>query len=132
MDIRQLITVSKLPHDSYSEFNTIRLSAFKIALDIFNSRVVGYNQDHVCYEEQVYGVVSLASEIYKRASRLASLLSPTREEELDPKDINRMCDVCIDMMNYLSWTYALLVLTSGSVGNVDSDDAPKYTTGEPK
>lgn len=126
MYLRDLIRRADIPRELVPVFEKLRAEAFAVAQRVYDDRTIGYNVDHPCYEEQVYGPLSLASEIYKRARRLAALMSPVREDPLRPEDINRMLDICIDTINYLTWTYALIVLGSGYGGHLDSDDAPDY------
>lgn len=126
LTISELIRKADIPRELIPVFEKLRLEAFAVAQKVYDDRTVGYNVDHPCYEEQVYGPVSLASEIYKRARRLAALVSPVREDPLRNSDINRMLDICIDTINYLTWTYSLIVLASGFGGHADSDDAPDY------
>lgn len=129
MFVRDLIRRADIPREMIPVFEKLRLEAFEMAQSVYDDRVVGYNVDHPCYEEQVYGPLSLASEVFKRSRRLASLLSPLREEELRVADLNRMLDICIDNINYLTWTYALIVIASGQKGHVNSDDSPVYAPG---
>ncbi len=126
MTIRELIQRADIPRELVPVFEKLRIEAFEIAQRVYADRTIGYNVDHPCYEEQVYGPVSLASEIYKRARRLAALTSPVRNEKLRPSDLNRMLDVCIDTINYLTWFYSLTVIASGYSGHLDSDDSPDY------
>lgn len=126
MTIRDLIRRADIPRELIPVFEKLRLEAFQMAQSVYDDRVEAYDVDHPPYEEQVYGPISLASECFKRARRLASLLSPTRELPLRPADINRSMDICIDTINYLSWTYALIKLASGFEGHANSDDAPNY------
>ena len=120
--------VQDIPRDKQEVFDAHRRNAFTTAQKVYDDRVVSYNVDRPCYEEQVYGPISLVSEIYKRARRLASLTSPVRDEPLRQMDINRILDACIDTMNYLSWLYALVIMLTGHTGNSNSDDSPDYLT----
>lgn len=124
--ISDIIRNSMISRELIPVFEKLRTEAFSVAQGVYMDRTVGYNADHPCYEEQVYGPISLASEVYKRARRLAALLSPIREGPLRPSDVNRSLDICIDTINYLTWTYALLILATGYSGHADSDDAPDY------
>lgn len=124
--LSELLKKADIPPEKYAEFHRLRVRAFATAQEVFDHRAVGYNVDHMPFQELVFGPVSLASEVYKRARRLAALLSPLRVEPLRRSDINRMADISIDVMNYLSWLYALVVIASESAGNENSDDAPDY------
>lgn len=126
MKLSDLIRRANIPRELVPVFEQLRVEAFEVAQRVYNNRAAGYNVDHPPYEEMVYGPLSLVSECYKRSRRLAALMSPMNEGELRPEDINRMVDICIDTINYLSWTYALIVLASGYEGHADSDDAPDY------
>ena len=126
MKIIDLIRRSDIAREFIPVFERYRLEAFKKAQEVFDDRTVGYNLDHPCYEEMVYGPVSLVSEIFKRSRRQAALLSPLREEELREADINRILDLCIDMINYLTWLYSMVKIASGQDGHINSDDAPDY------
>lgn len=109
MDIRELITLSKLsgPEDA-DLFERFRRQAFEEAASTFSDRAISYNVDHSPTEEMPYGIVSLASEVYKRTIRMTSLTSPMRVEEVRPEDIARLEDTCIDVINYASWMFALV------------------------
>lgn len=126
LTIRDLIRRADIPRELVPAFEKLRIEAFVMAQKVYDDRVISYDVDHPAYEEQVYGPVSLASEIYKRARRLAALTSPVREDPLRGDDINRILDICIDTINYLTWTYALVVLASGFEGHADADDSPDY------
>jgi len=101
--VADLIRRAAIPRERAGEFEKLRVDAFAVAMDVYEDRAEGYNVDHPAYEEMVYGPVSLASEVFKRARRLAALLSPLREEALRESDINRVVDICIDGINYYSW-----------------------------
>jgi hypothetical protein len=124
--IRDIIQRSDIPRELIPVFEKLRVEAFTTAQKVYDDRTVGYNIDHPPYEEMVYGPLSLVSEIFKRARRLAALLSPIRTEPLRGADMNRMIDLCVDLINYLSWTYALLILASGYEGHLNSDDSNDY------
>ncbi len=126
MKIADLIRKSAIPRDQVPMFEQYRAEAFLRAQAVYKERSVGYNLDHPPYEEMVYGPVSLASEVYKRMRRLAALLSPLREDAIRKADINRILDICIDTMNYLTWLYAIIKIASGSDGHKTSDDSPNY------
>jgi len=129
--IADIIRNSMIPREMVPVFEKLRREAFDMAEEVYVDRTVGYNVDHPCYEEQIYGPISLASEVYKRSKRLAALLSPLRENNLRSADVNRTLDACIDTINYLTWTYALLKLSTGYLGHKNSDDSPDYNnTGE--
>lgn len=124
--IQQLVTLANLPRTLVPVFELLRSEAFHKAVAVYEDRVEAYDVDHQAYEEMVYGPVSLASEVFKRSRRLAALLSPLRTDPLRPADLNRALDICIDTINYLSWTYALIKAATRFEGNADSDDAPNY------
>ncbi len=92
----------------HEEFESLRLEAFDVAKRTFEERALSYNVDHACVEEMVYGPVSLASEIYKRAIRMTGVLSPERTVPLRPIELERVLDICQDLLNYVSWQYALV------------------------
>lgn len=126
LSLTELIRRCDIPREKFAEFDRLRIEAFSTSLQVYADRAVGYNVDHPSFQEQVYGPLSLASEVFKRARRMAALLSPLRTEPLRKSDLNRIMDQCIDLMNYLSWLYALMALAVGSKGNDVSDDAPDY------
>lgn len=129
MFVRDIVRKAAIGRESIPEFERLRIQAFKVAQDVYDDRVISYNVDHPCYEEMVYGPVSLASEVFKRARRLAALLSPIREEPFRTVDINRMLDSCVDTINCLTWLYALVIMATGHEGHLNSDDSPKYVLG---
>lgn len=131
MKIQDLIQKSIIPRTLFPAFDALRKEAFEKAQVVFTDRVQGYNVDHECYEEQVFGVLSLSSEIYKRARRLVGVVTPFRVDEIRDTDINRILDICVDTMNYLSWMYALTKMASGFEGHANSDDAPNYLKAPP-
>lgn len=126
LSVQDLIRKADIGRELVPVFEKLRQEAFIKAQEVYDDRTVGYNVDHPCYEEQVYGPISLASEVYKRARRLAALTSPIREESLRDEDINRMLDISIDTINYLTWFYSLVKIASGFEGHANSDDAPDY------
>jgi hypothetical protein len=126
LTVADIIRKADIPRELIPAFEQLRVEAFRVAQNVYDDRTVGYNVDHPPYEEMVYGPISLTSEIFKRARRLAALLSPMRTDPLRGADINRVIDIHIDLINYLSWSYALLVLATGYEGHVKSDDAPDY------
>lgn len=129
MTLEQFIRRADIPRTQYSEFHRLRKQAFVVAAKVFDDRAQSYNVDHQPFQEHVYGPVGIAGEIFKRARRMAALLSPLRKEALRRSDVNRIVDVSVDLINYLSWMYALAVLASRSLGHEDSDDAPDYLDG---
>ena len=102
--------VQGIPRDQRETFDAIRLEVFKIAQEVYDDRAASYNIGRACYESQVYGPISLISELYNRVHRLASLASPAREEPLSRKDVRRILDNCVDLMNYSSWLYAMMIM----------------------
>lgn len=126
MTISDLMRKADLPRELIPVFEKQRQEAFAKAQTVYDDRTVGYNIDHPPYEEQVYGPISLASEVFKRARRLAALLTPLRVEPLRDADVNRILDICIDTINYLTWLYALVVIASKFEGHANSDDSPDY------
>ena len=124
--LADLIRKADIDRTAFPEFERLRIDAFTVALKVYEERSIGYNVDHPSFQEQVFGPLSLASEVFKRARRLAALLSPLRTDPIRPADINRILDICIDNMNYLSWLYSLVVLATGSAGNENNDDSPDY------
>lgn len=126
LTIQDLVKKADIPRELVPVFEKLRQEAFSKAQQIYDDRVIAYDVDHPAYEEQVFGPVSLASEIYKRGRRMAALVSPLRTDPLREADINRILDLCIDTMNYLSWNYALVVLASGFEGHANADDSPDY------
>ena len=126
--IKDLIRMANIPSEAAPLFDVLRLQAFDACRKVYDDRVVSYDGDEPCYKVFVYNLVSMSSVVYEKAWRLAQLTSPTREEPLRPADINRILDVCVDTMNYLSWMYAITMLATGYKGNLVSDDAPDYQT----
>lgn len=126
MTLQQLLERSDLSKEVRPAFEKHRLEAFSKAQEVFKDRAQSYNVDHLPYEEMVYGPLSIASELYKRLRRLTALLSPLRKEPLREEDINRILDICIDTINYLTWLYAIVVVASKLTGHIDSDDSPDY------
>jgi len=128
VDIRlnDLVRQADIPREMYPDFHKLRVEAFTMAMQVFEDRAISYNVDHQAFQEQVFGPISLVSEIFKRARRMAALISPLREEPIRERDLNHIVDACIDMMNYLSWLYALVILATGATGNDVNDDAPVY------
>jgi hypothetical protein len=121
--------VSKRPEASV-QFQTFRMEAFKRAVTVYNERARSLNVDAPPYDELAYGPLSGAAEIFKRAKRLVSILTPFRVEPLTESDINRALDLCVDTVNYLTWVYAMLKMATGLSGNPGSNDAPNYLGGE--
>ncbi len=126
VSVLEIIERTNLPASVYPAFNKLRLEAFQVAQEVFDNRAASLDVDHPCYEELVYGVLSLSSEVYKRARRFAALMTPLRKEPLTGEDLNRAIDICIDTINYLSWGYAMLVMASKYEGNANADDSPDY------
>ena len=126
LTIGELVSKADISRELNPAFEQLRQEAFDMAQKVFAERTLGYNVDHPCYEEMVYGPISLASEVFKRARRLAALLTPIRQDKIRPADLNRVLDICIDLINYLTWMYALVKLASSYVGHADSDDSPNY------
>lgn len=126
MTVAELIQRADLPRTLIPAFEQMRVEAFTSAQRVYDNRTIGYNVDHPCYEELVYGPVSLSSEVFKRARRLAALTSPVRTDQLRPEDVNRILDICIDTINYLTWMYALVKIASSFEGHANSDDSPDY------
>ncbi len=117
MQISDLIVLRKLRTDEDIEkFHELRRAAFSEATRIFKERAASYNVDHEPGEEMVYGIVSLASEMYKRIRRLTGLLSPLRRDEITEVDLDRMEDTCIDTMNYASWEWAQIKIARRRMG----------------
>lgn len=125
MELRQLLQ-NFYENMTTEDFHRLRWDAFETAKDLYEERAASLNVDLPPYEELIYGPISGATEIFKRAKRLASILTPLREKELTVGDVNRALDLCIDMLNYVSWEYAMLRIASGLEGNPGSDDAPEY------
>ena len=113
-----------LPRDQRETFDAIRLGVFKIVQEVYDDRAAAYNVGQACYESQVYGPLSLVSELHNRVFRLASLTSPVRTEPLSRKDIRRILDNCIDLMNYSSWLYAMMILLTDEefIGQSEGDE----------
>ena len=126
----ELIRRADIPRELYPEFHKLRVEAFTRAMEVYEERAAGYNIDHEPWQEQVFGPVSLVSEIFKRSRRMASLLSPLRETPVSERELNGLVDASIDMINYLSWLYSLIILATGVEGNENNDDAPDYIQGE--
>ena len=126
LTLGELIEATDIPREMYPEFHRLRVEAFAVAQQVFDDRAKSYNVDHQPWQEQVFGPVSLASEIFKRARRMAALLSPIRKDPIRRKDLNHIIDACIDITNYLSWVYALLIIATGLRGHANNDDAPGY------
>ena len=91
-------------------FHELRQSALKLATVTYDERAASYNVDHEPFEEMPFGVVSLASEIFKRSIRMTGLLTPLRDASLTEADLARLLDTSIDLINYGSWMYALVEL----------------------
>ena len=124
---RNLFRRPHLAPQETKRFHSLRLSALELAKKIFDDRATGYNVDHEAVEEMVFGCASLAGELYKRATRMVGLLTPLRTSELRQEDLNRLVDLCIDIINYASWQYALLQIWTNAEGNENADDSPTYT-----
>jgi hypothetical protein len=108
MKISDLIDYAELVTDrDIDMFHALRVAAFGECERIYKDRETSYNVDVQPTEEMVYGPVSLASEMFKRVRRMTSILSP-RKPELEPKDLDRLEDTCVDLMNYASWQWALI------------------------
>lgn len=126
LTISDVVRGSKLtsPQD-VAAFHRLRKKAISMAIDVYEDRAGSYNVDHEPTEEMVFGCVSLASEIHKRAIRMTGLLTPLRgEEPLKKADLSRLLDTTIDLINYASWQYALLKIAFGdAVGAVEDQDA---------
>lgn len=108
--IADIVRFSKLKTpDEVREFHNLRKRAFYVAQEIYADRETSYNVDHEPTEEMPFGIVSLASEMFKRVIRMCGIVTPLRQEDLSEKDLERLIDSCIDLMNYASWQYALAV-----------------------
>lgn len=125
--LSQLVRLSKLrtPGD-VEKFHEFRQEAFKFAQQVYDDRVISYNADHEPLEEMAFGAVSLASELYKRATRMCGILSPERTLPFRKMDINRLMDICIDNINYNSWLFSGLKLVLGAENNPSNDDSLNY------
>lgn len=119
MNIRDLIVASTLhgPSDM-AQFNRFRGQAVEEAMAIYEDRARSYNVDRAPTDEMPYGMVSLSSEIFKRARRMASLTSPIREEDVRTEDLDRIKDTCTDLINYASWMYALVQIAERRSGGL--------------
>ena len=125
--IQTLVEHSRLssPAD-IARFHELRKEALNDAIQVYADRAESYNTDKPPTSEMVYGIVSLASEIYKRSTRLSSLLTPLRgEKELRQEDIDRILDTCIDTINYASWAYALMKIATDK-GNLVDDNQLRF------
>ena len=131
MTLADLIRAADIPREKYPEFHKLRVEAMATAMQVYEDRAVGYNVDHQSFQEQVFGPVSLVSEIFKRARRMAAILSPMRHEPIRLVDLNHIVDNCVDLINYLSWMYALVIIATGTNGHDSSDDAPNYFQVDP-
>lgn len=129
--LTQLVGLSKLrsPED-IKKFHEYREEAFQFAKQVYADRVISYNADHEPLEEMVFGALSLASELYKRAKRMCGILSPERQLPYRKMDINRLMDICVDNINYNSWLFGALKLVLGAETNPNGDDSPNYRTAE--
>lgn len=125
--LNQLVGLSKLrsPED-VKKFHEYREEAFQFARQVYADRVISYNADHEPLEEMVFGALSLASELYKRAKRMCGILSPERQLPYRKMDINRLMDICVDNLNYNSWLFAALKLVLGAENSPSGDDSPEY------
>jgi hypothetical protein len=112
--------------DDVTRWETLRKKAFEVADLVFQDRAESYNIDHVAIAEMKFGPLSIAGELYKRAVRMCGILTPLRTGPMRERDLNRLLDLSIDMMNIASWQYALLKPAVGGNGSVPSDDAPDY------
>lgn len=127
MKLEELLKRSQLTTpDMVEHFHVLRQRAFATAVEVYEDRADAYNTTYHPMEEQLYGPVSLVSEIFKRAKRMGGILSPTRPIGLSSTDLNRLVDNCVDTLNYTSWLYALVCLATSQEGNPLSDDAPDY------
>lgn len=127
MTVGELLRRAMLPRELAPVFEKLRLETWNIVQNVFNDRAASYDRDRPCYESLAFGPITIVDKQYDKIWRLAQLLSPTRAERLRDADINRILDSCIDLMNYSSWLYALVVIASGYENHIDSDDAPDYT-----
>lgn len=126
LTLAQLILKTRLDTpEKVEQFHLLRRQAFEAVEKVYADRAASYNFDHEPTEEMVYGPVSLASEIFKRARRLTGLLSPLRPVALRLSDLNRILDVTVDLISYLSWFYALIKI-AGVNGHANCDDKPAY------
>jgi len=116
--------VRGIPRDQRELFDGIRVGVFELAQQVYDERAAAYNIGRACYESQVYGPLSLVSELYNRVHRLASLTSPAREEPLRQIDIKRLLDNCVDIMNYSSWLYAMIIMLTDEefIGQSEGDE----------
>jgi len=102
-----------LSPEAISEFHRLRQYAMDYAKQVYADRAASYDVGAVPTSEMAWGAVSLASEMYRRSSRLIMLLTPVRgEAELRQEDVDRVLDTCIDLINYSSWTYALMQIAT--------------------
>lgn len=125
IDLAELIRAVELDTpDQIALFHKFREEAFYAAKDVYNDRVLSYNSDHEPLGEMIFGPLSLASELFKRARRLCGLLSPLRKGSFRQADLNRMADLGIDIINYASWLYATMRMVAK--GNYLCDDAPSH------
>jgi hypothetical protein len=127
LTLSELLKITSLGHNAaqIEQFHVLRQQAFETARKVYADREQSYNVDHEPTEEMAFGPISLAGELYKRAKRMCGLLSPIRSKPLRPEDLNRMVDLSIDIINYSSWFYAL-ILQAIEAGNKMCDDAPMY------
>lgn len=109
------------------EFHRLRQEALKVASRIFDDRATSYNVDHEPFDEMPYGALSLASELFKRTIRMTGLITPLRTEPLRSEDVSRLADSALDLINYASWMYAMIMVAKDKLEFEDDVevDAPK-------
>lgn len=106
--ILEFIRASQLVPEDSQDFNQYMLVAIRTAEAIWADRAVSYNVDQQSYEEMAFGALSVASELFKRVSRMRNLLTPARTEPLREEELARLIDTCVDTINYAAWQYALI------------------------
>lgn len=130
MTVAELIHKAAISRELAPVFDKLRLESLELVKKIYDDRAESYDKERPCYESLAFGPLTLVDKEYDKVWRLAQLMSPTRDTPLRDVDINRILDSCIDLMNYGSWLYALVVMASGFEGHADHDDSPNYKKGE--
>ncbi len=114
--VRELVELSRLNSPERREaFHNYRKEVFDLAQQTFDERALTYNADgSECMDAMSWGIVSLASEINQRNARMLGILSPWRSD-LTQVDLNRLCDLSVDLLNFLSWMYACTKMAGATI-----------------
>ena len=136
LTLRELLGLCRdLTPELRTEFETRRQQAFKLCSRIYNDRVDSYNADHLSVEEMAFGPISLASELHKRSIRMCGLLSPLKTSDLSDRDLSRLLDLCLDLINYASWQFGILTTAvtrkAATDGKPEDRDDSTHSTSSP-